>query len=408
MLIVSKFYCLSKVAVMQYCLLLGLLVCSSLSYASSAYTPPPVPALAAGSYILVEADTGFVIAEHYADEPRPPASLTKIMSGYMLSLYLESGLLLEEERVKVSKNAWAQNPAFANSSLMWIEPGKTVRLIDLYLGMVVSSGNDAAVAVAEHISGTEKDFVRLINREAKALGMTNTVFANSHGLTAKEKAHTTARDMAILTRAIIHRSPKYYRYYAEREFTYNGIRQKNRNILLGKVEGVDGVKTGYTEAAGYCLVTSAKREGMRLIAVTLGSTSKSDRVRDSRVLLEYGFRYYRLRTPLYAGEDIDKVYVYGGDGDLLSLGVSEDVHVLLPRGQDKDLSHKIHLNGYVVAPIEVNTVVGTLDYWHNNKKLTEVPLVALKTVEYGSWFKRIFDWFRLRLVLFVFGDGGTS
>lgn len=370
-----------------------------------AFSIPPVPSLSAGSYILVEASTGYVLAEHLADQPRPPASLTKVMSSYVLAGYLQTGLLLEDELVTVSKKAWAQNPRYKNSSLMWIEPGKRVSLLDLYRGMVVSSGNDAAVAVAEHISGSEEDFVALLNTRARDLGMRDTYFSNAHGLTStSSSAHTTARDMAILARAVVNHYPKYYDYYAEREFEYNGITQVNRNVLLRTLEGVDGIKTGYTALAGYCLLSSAERYGMRLIAVVMGSKSNAERLRDTRILLEYGFRYFMVQTLLHRGQSVTDTRVYGGDITQLSLGVEQDVNMVTPRGQTSDIQRYMQLNNSVQAPVSIGSTLGTVHYSYDGERLASASLVALREVHVGGWIRRTIDWVYLGFRNFFIDD----
>jgi D-alanyl-D-alanine carboxypeptidase (penicillin-binding protein 5/6) len=369
-------------------------------------TLPSVPTLNAAKYILVESGTGYVIAERLANKPHPPASLTKVMSSYILADYLQSGLLLEEELVRISKNAWAQNPVFKGSSRMWIEPAKRVPLLDLYRGMVISSGNDAAVAVAEYISGSEYDFVKLLNTKARELGMKDTHFGDAHGLGIGESSsHTTAHDMAILARATVHHFPKYYKYYSQREFEYNGIKQNNRNILLDVLEGVDGIKTGYTNEAGYCLMSSAKRGDMRLIAVVLGADSESERIRDSRVLLEYGYRYYTLKTLLYKSQTVTTVRVYGGDITELPLAVAEDVNIVLPRGPTRELKRTLQLNPNPSAPITKGARLGTVHYQHEGKRVASVPLLATRAVHGGSWYRRSMDWLELSFWSFLDEEG---
>lgn len=397
-------------ALLSYVLLTGAitgLFLNPVSYAQSIFSDtivPPVPALSASSYILVEANTGHVIAERLADKHRPPASLTKVMSSYMLAAYLQSGLLREDELVKVSRNAWAQNPVFRGSSKMWIEPGKRVTLLDLYRGMVISSGNDASVAVAEYISGSEKSFVQLLNTRAHALGMKNTYFANAHGLTSATSSHTTARDMAILARAVVNHYPAYYKYYSQKEFEYNGIVQTNRNKLLRTLEGVDGIKTGYTVEAGYCLISSAKRDNMRLIAVVLDAPTESDRVRDSRILLEYGFRYFTIQRLLHQGQAVGITRVYGGDVAEFPFGVSQDVNMVIPRGQSAAVKQFLQINRQILAPIAMGSTVGTAHYQYEGRRVASAPLVTLREVHVGGWYRRSIDWLHLTVLNFFMED----
>ena len=378
------------------------------THSQSALAPvsvPPLPTLNSESYILVEASTGYVIAERLADKRRPPASLTKVMSSYVLASYLQSGILPEEELVKVSQRAWAQNPAFKGSSRMWIEPAKRVSLIDLYRGMVISSGNDAAVAVAEHISNNEDDFALLMTQKARELGMRDTVFGNVHGLGGHyTSSHTTARDMAILARATVNHYPKYYAYYAQKEFEYNGIKQYNRNILLSTLDGVDGIKTGYTSEAGYCLMSSAKRGPMRLIGVVLGARTEADRVRDSRILLEYAYRYFTIKTLLYGAQTVTKTRVYGGDITELLLSVANDVNVVLPRGSTQPVKQFLQVNSMIGAPITQGEQLGTVHYQHAGKRVASAPLVATRSVSSGGWYRRSVDWLYLTARNFILED----
>ena len=241
---------------------------------------PAPPQLDAKAYLLMDAASGEVLVEHNADMPLPPASLTKMMTAYVLAAEMEAGRIAADDMVSVSRNAWSQNPVFNGSSLMWIEPGMDVSVADLERGIVISSGNDATVAIAEHIAGTEAAFADTMNSYAEALGMSDTYYQNSHGLPAPDHI-TTARDLAILARAMIKNFPEHYKIYAERQFTYNDIRQYNRNSLLGEDPSVDGLKTGYTREAGYCLVASAERRDMRLVSVVMGTQLRIPLLRDN-------------------------------------------------------------------------------------------------------------------------------
>ena len=260
---------------------------------------PPAPKLPSDAYFLMDATTGQVLVDHKGDLSLPPASLTKIMTSYVLAEEVDAGRASLDDMIKVSRNAWSQNPTFKGSSLMWIEPGKPVSLADLERGVVISSGNDASVAVAEHLAGTESSFVDVMNQLAAELGLHNTVYRNPHGLPHPEH-RTTARDLATLSAALINGHPKHYKIYKEQSFTYNGIKQYNRNNLLRSDVTVDGLKTGYTSEAGYGLVASAQREDMRLVSVVLGSASKRTRASENSSLLNYGFRFFQNLRPLSA------------------------------------------------------------------------------------------------------------
>lgn len=362
--------------------------------AGPALIPAP-PQIAAKSWILMDADSGKVITEHNADEKLAPASLTKMMTSYVLSYWLEEGQVSNDDLVTISKNAWAQNPIFKGSSLMWVEVGAKVPLRALHKGIVISSGNDASVAVAEHLAGSEDAFADMMNKHARHLGMENSHFVNSHGLPHPEH-YTTARDIAILSRAMIH-YPEEYALYKEREFTYNNIRQTNRNRLLWSDPSVDGLKTGHTEEAGYCLAASAEREGMRLISVVMGADSESARERQTQQLLSYGFRYYETHRLYSAGTELTKTKVWKGDANEVPLGVKDDVYLTIPRGKHDDLNAVLKVDEVVTAPVVADREHGELVVTLDGEKLVEVPLVALQDVEPGSLIKRLWD----SIVLFV-------
>lgn len=373
-------------------LLVGLL--PALAAAQPALIPAP-PKLAASSWILMDANSGEIITQHNADERLPPASLTKLMTSYVVSYWLENGQIGNDDLVTISKNAWAQNPIFKGSSLMWIEVGKQVTLKDLHLGVVVSSGNDASVAVAEYIAGSEPAFAEIMNQHAAQLGMQNSHFVNSHGL-PHEEHYTSARDMAILSRAII-QYPDEYELYSQKEFTYNGIRQPNRNRLLWSDPTVDGLKTGHTEAAGYCLVTSAQRDGMRLISVVMGAKSESARERETQRLLAYGFRFFETHHLYDAGTELTQARVWKGRADEASLGVKEDVYLTIPRGMHDQLEARLSVDEFMTAPVVEGGEYGELVVSLEGEERVRTPLVALQSVEQGGLFKRLWD----AIVLFV-------
>lgn len=351
---------------------------------------PSPPQVAAKAYILVDAGSGAVLAEQNADMPLPPASLTKMMTGYILSNEIEAGRVKQSDMVPVSRNAWSQNPLFTGSSLMWIEPGKDVSVEDLERGIIISSGNDACVAVAEYLAGTESAFAEMMNAQAEALGMVDTYYTNSHGLPHPEHM-TTARDLATLARAIIEDHPEHYPIYKEREFTYNGIRQYNRNTLMAEDPTVDGLKTGHTEEAGYGLVASAERRGMRLISVVLGTKSKNARKNETRGLLNYGFRFYETVTQFEAGQELDTARVWKGVQDQVSVGMLDETVLTLPRGKSKLLTTVVAVEGDLVAPLAVGDVVGSVQLTLDGETVFRAPLVALEAVEPGNFFARLWD-----------------
>jgi D-alanyl-D-alanine carboxypeptidase (penicillin-binding protein 5/6) len=356
---------------------------------------PAAPKLSAQSWILLDADSGEVITSHNADQRQPPASLTKLMTSYVVSYWLENGQIQNDDLVTISKNAWAQNPIFKGSSLMWIEVGKQVTLGDLHLGIVVSSGNDASVAVAEYIAGSEPAFAEVMNQHAAQLGMKNSHFINSHGL-PNDKHYSSARDMALLAKGILV-YPQEYALYSEKEFSYNGIRQPNRNRLLWSDPTVDGLKTGHTEAAGYCLVSSAKREGMRLISVVMGASSESARERETQRLLAYGFRFFETHHLYTAGSELSKARVWQGAADEVALGVKENVYLTIPRGKHDQLQATLSVDEVLTAPISSGGEYGDLVVSLDGEEVVRVPLVALQSVDQGGLFKRLWD----AIVLFV-------
>ncbi|WP_372758220.1 D-alanyl-D-alanine carboxypeptidase family protein [Litorivivens sp.] len=376
-------------------LLSFLIVLAPLAATAQPALIPAPPQLAAKSWILMDANSGEVITEHNADERLPPASLTKLMTSYVLSYWLENGQVSNDDMVTVSKNAWAQNPIFNGSSLMWIEVGKQVSIGELHRGIVVSSGNDACVAVAEYIAGSEASFAQVMNQHAVRLGMKNSHFVNSHGL-PDDDHYSSARDMAILSRAILD-YPAEYDLYKEKEFTYNGIRQTNRNRLLWSDPSVDGLKTGHTDAAGYCLVSSAEREGMRLISVVMGTKSESARERETQRLLAYGFRFFETHHLYTAGTELSKTRVWKGAADEVSLGVKEEVFLTIPRGQHDQLDATLSVDEVLTAPIREGQEYGELVVSLDGKELVRSPLIALQDVEQGGLVKRLWD----AIVLFV-------
>ena len=343
----------------------------------------------------MDANSGYVITQHNADEPLPPASLTKLMTSYVLSYELEQGHVNNDEQVTISRRAWAQNPVFAGSSLMWIEVGKQVSVGDLHKGIVISSGNDATVAIAEHLAGSEEAFADIMNQHAKRLGMVNSHFVNSHGLPHPDH-QSSARDLALLSKAIL-QFPKEYALYSQKEFTYNNIRQTNRNRLLWSDPSVDGLKTGHTTKAGYCLVTSAKRDGMRLISVVMGADSESSRERETQKLLSYGYRYFETHKLYEDEQDLTQHKLWKGAQDHVTLGVADTVYLTIPRGTHDQLKAELVVDEVLEAPVERGQQYGRLVVELDGETLLTRPLIALESVEQGSLFKRLWD----SIVLFV-------
>ena len=358
---------------------------------------PPPPAVSAGGYILIEYTTGKVIAEQNADMQLAPASLTKMMTSYVIGQEINSGNIQETDMVTISENAWAKN--FPDSSKMFIEVGKEVSVADLNRGIIVQSGNDACVAMAEFIAGSEDAFASMMNVYANKLGMTSSHFVNSHGLHDGDH-YTSPRDMAALARALISDVPEEYAIYAEKEFTYNNIKQYNRNGLLwDKSLNVDGIKTGHTSAAGYSLVSSATQGDMRLIAVVMGAGSERARKVENKKLLKYGFRFYETVTPYKAGESFVSHRIYMGDRETVDLGIINDTPITIPRGQRKNLKANFELDRKLEAPMAKGEVVGKIYLQLEGKDIAEYPLVTLQEVQEGSVMTRIMDYAKLKLGL---------
>jgi len=352
---------------------------------------PPPPAVNARSYVLMDADSGRMLAGIKADERMEPASLTKIMTSYVISKELKSGHVKLTDMVTISERAWRME-----GSRSFVEVGKQIPLEALLKGMIVQSGNDATVALAEHVAGSEEVFASLMNQQAKALGMTATHYVNSTGL-PDPNHYTTAHDQAILARALIRDFPEDYSWYSLKEFTYNNITQHNRNLLLWRNQGVDGIKTGHTETAGYCLVASAKQGDMRLIAVVLGTGSEKERANETEKVLGYGFRFFETRRLYAAGQPLSKARIWKGDAEALPLGVQRDLYVTLPRGKYNDLKAEMKLANPIIAPAAKGQQYGTLNVSLDKEVLLSQPLVALAPVAEGGLFQRMSDTVRLWL-----------
>ncbi|EJB8584111.1 D-alanyl-D-alanine carboxypeptidase [Vibrio parahaemolyticus] len=383
-----------KITLFNMTFLTGLVTFSHFAFAAPTVVPN-APELSSRGYVLMDYHTGKVLVERDADKRLNPASLTKLMTAYVAGQEVNAGNISLGDQVVISRNAWAKN--FPDSSKMFIEVNTSVSLSDLYRGLVVQSGNDASVAIAEYVAGSEAGFVSLMNSWASQLGLTNSSFTNPHGLDS-DGLYSTPHDIAKLGQAIIRDLPDIYPMYSETSFTYNGITQYNRNGLLrDRSMNVDGMKTGYTSGAGYSLATSATNGDMRLIAVVMGAKSQSVRESESKQLLSYGFRFYDTLMPTAAGTDIANARVWMGQKDELKVGVNRDVYLTLPKGDVNKLKAEVEYNGDLLAPIAQDQVVGTLLYKVDGKVVKETELVALEPVEEGGIFKRIMDWFK-RLV----------
>jgi D-alanyl-D-alanine carboxypeptidase (penicillin-binding protein 5/6) len=372
-------------------LLSSTLALSSISYAIAII--PDAPQINAKGFILVDFTTGKVIAEGNADMQLAPASLTKMMTSFIIGKELENGNISNSDKVMISENAWAKN--FPDSSKMFIEVGTEVPVNLLNQGIIVASGNDACVAMAEHIAGSESAFADLMNAHAEQIGMSSSFFENSHGLDSSSHM-TTPRDMATLASAIIREVPKEYAIYKQKSFTYNNIKQYNRNSLLwDKSLNVDGMKTGHTSNAGYSLVTSATKGDMRLVTVVMGTDSERARKVESKKLLNYGFRFFETITPYKAGEKFATNRIWMGDKEQVDLGILLDTPITIPRGQRKNLKANFELNQKLTAPLAKGTVVGKLFLQLEGEDIAQYPLVTLQEVNEGSFFSKIVDYIKL-------------
>lgn len=350
---------------------------------------PDAPQVNAKGYVLMDYHSGKMIAASNENEHLAPASLTKIMTSYVIGQELNNGRLALDDKATISRNAWARN--FPGSSLMFIEVGEKIAISDLYRGLVIQSGNDASVALAEHVAGSESAFVQLMNNWAQQLGMTNTLFTNPHGLDSDGK-YTTPLDMAKLSQALIRDVPGQYPLYSERSFEWAGITQYNRNKLLWDNSlNVDGIKTGYTEEAGYSLVTSATEDNMRLITVVMGTPSEQARMDESRRLLQYGFRFFDTSKQLTEGETLQSARVWQGELDYVPAGVDEDVYITLPAVQMNRMTMSYDIDSPLTAPIARGEQIGTVTWQAGDEVIEQRPLIALEAVERGGLVKRLMD-----------------
>ena len=354
---------------------------SSFSWANTVSAPD----IKASSYLLVDFHSGVELAEKNADKQIEPASITKLMTAYVIYKELAKGSISLEDKVLISKKAWKME-----GSRMFVEAGKKVNLNRMLHGLIVQSGNDAAVALAEHISGSEASFVAKMNDAASALGMTSTQFQNSTGWPATNH-YTTARDIVLLTRAVIAEYPKHYKLHAIKEYTYNGIKQYNRNKLLWRDDSVDGVKTGHTESAGYCLVSSAIRNDMRLISVILGAESEKARADYSQELIEFGFRLFETHKLYDKGSVLADARVWKGTKNTVPAGIVDDFYVTVQKGRYKQLKGLMELNTSLDAPVKRGDVVGTAIIKDGDQVVHEVTLLALDAVDAGGFWTKVTD-----------------
>jgi D-alanyl-D-alanine carboxypeptidase (penicillin-binding protein 5/6) len=359
---------------------------------------PKAPKLNLSSYILIEANTNTVIAEFNSDNQIAPASMTKVMSGYVIADQIANGSISLDDKVLISEKAWK-----TGGSKMFVEAGKRVSVKDLLSGIVIQSGNDATIAMAEYVAGSEEGFVDFMNAYASEMGLTNSLFQNSTGF-SDPNHFTSAKDLAKLTQALINNFPDHYATYKEKEFTFSGIRQLNRNKLLWRDDSVDGVKTGHTDSAGFCLISSAQRNDMRLIAVVAGSESENERLTASQRLLEYGFRFYATQKLVSQEIKVTTAKVWGGKTNEVALGSAKDIYLTLPRSEFKNIKANYQFNNNLQAPIEIGQTIGSIEFTSNDRVVLSAPLMAIETVEakgfFGMLWSRLVYWITS---LFSFG-----
>ena len=362
------------------CFLLLLPLCVDLAAQSMV---PQAPKLDLSSYILLEASTNTVLAEFNSDNQIAPASMTKVMSGYVIADQIASGAISLDDQVLISEKAWK-----TGGSKMFIEAGKRISVKDLLSGIIIQSGNDATIAMAEYVAGSEEGFVDFMNAYAAELGLSNSLFQNSTGF-SDPNHFTSAKDLANLTKALINKFPDHYATYREKDFTFGGIRQLNRNKLLWRDDSVDGVKTGHTDSAGFCLISSAKRNDMRLIAVVAGSPSENDRLTASQRLLEYGFRFFATQKLVTQNTKVTSAKVWGGQTSEVSLGSQEDLHLTLPRSEFNNIKANYKFKNNIQAPIEIGQIIGSIEFTSNDRVVLSAPLVAIESVESKGFFGRL-------------------
>ncbi|MGQ7301658.1 D-alanyl-D-alanine carboxypeptidase family protein [Marinobacter nauticus] len=372
-------------------LVFSLLLMSGQASAQAVLIPSP-PQIAGSSWVLMDPLSGRVIMEHNSNERLPPASLTKMMTAYIVERELDEGRISMSDMVPISVKAWR-----TEGSRTFVQEGTLVSVEDLLKGVIIQSGNDASVALAEFVAGSEGAFVDIMNQQAQLLGMKDTHFENATGLPSADH-FSTAYDLAVLARHIIQDYPENYPLYAQKHFTYNNIRQPNRNSLLWRDDSVDGLKTGHTEEAGYCLVASAKRGETRLIATVMGTSSSEARAQEVQKMLNYGFRYFETERLFRAGQELMASRVWGGQADEVSVGMPEDIYVTIPRGSREKLESVVDLDSVIKAPIKVGDELGRVRVVLDGETLVDEPVLALTEVPEGGLFKRIWDAIKLFFV----------
>jgi D-alanyl-D-alanine carboxypeptidase (penicillin-binding protein 5/6) len=364
----------------------ALLLLPSFAYAATVLPSPPE--LDNKSYVLMDYETGQILAAKNENEKLAPASMTKMMTSFIIEQKLLKGELTENEQVRMNESAWCRGSS--TESCMYVPLNGTATVLEMLRGIIIQSGNDASKAVAEHVAGNEGTFAHMMNQEAKRIGMVNTHFMNSTGMPA-EGHYSTAKDMAVLAQHIIKESSKYYPIYSEKEFTFNGIKQGNRNALLYTDPSVDGLKTGHTEVAGYCLTTSSKRGPMRLISVIFGTPSMNERAGQTRTLLAWGFANFETANVQPANQVLAKAKVWFGKSNDVQIGLAENFNVTMPKGQADKIKTQIVVQPKLNAPLAKGQVVGKLVASLDGKVIAEKPLVALKPVEESGFFARMID-----------------
>ncbi len=369
------------------------LVLSFLLSGNESFIPDP-PSISSSNYILIDANTNRVLAEMNPDEEIEPASITKIMTGYIVSDQIQDGFITLDDEVLISENCWRKK-----GSRMFIEEGSRVVLLDLIKGMVIQSGNDATCAIAEHVAGSEDNFVDLMMRYAEKMALDNTSFINPTGWPDADH-YSSAKDIAKLSTLLIKDFPEHYSLYKEKWFTYNNIRQRNRNALLWQDDSIDGLKTGHTESAGFCLVSSGTREQTRLIAVTLKSKSEKTRLTDNRRLLDYGFRYFRTKKLVTEGQNVKEEQVWGGELEKVAIAPIQDFYLTLPLRDFKKIESFVSLEDYLQAPISKNQIVGKMLFKLGEEEVGSVDLVTVKEVKSQGVFGRA--WSNIKLLVYRF------
>ena len=360
---------------------------------NESFIPDP-PSIGSSNYILIDSTTNRILAQKNPDERIEPASITKIMTGYVVSDQVEEGFINLQDEVFISENCWRKE-----GSKMWIREGTTVSLLDLIKGMVIQSGNDASCAIAEHVAGSEENFVELMMKYVKRMGLSNTNFVNATGW-PDENHYSSARDIAKLSSLLIKDFPEHYSLYKEKSFTYNNIPQRNRNALLWQDDSIDGIKTGHTETAGFCLVSSGKRDDTRLISVIIKSNSEKTRLTDTRRLLDYGFRYFRTKKLVSKGQKLKEEQVWGGESDSVFIAPSRDFYLTLPLRDFKKIEPLIVLNDYLTAPLSEGQVVGKMLFKLGAEDVGSIDLIALEEIKGMGIFGKA--WSNIKLLVYRF------